>query len=296
MSRFLGLDAGGSATRFVICDAGGALLRRGELAPVSGHLYSAEIRAAFVAALAPLAGSGCAGAVAGITGLTGDAREALEAADIISEQLDIPRAAIRVEDDLWIGYHAAFRPGEGHAVYAGTGSVGLHIADDGSILRVGGRGMLIDDGGSAFWIGREGLNLLYRRVDSAEDAGPLGAALFAAIGGCDWNAVRAHVYRDGRNSVAQLARAVAAAADADAGALAILRQAGRELGRLAQALVARTERLPVALLGRAATLHPVVFQAFSAACAELVVSMPQTDPALAAARLAACGVRRRGAG
>lgn len=209
MNRFLGLDAGGSATRFAVCDADGVVLRRGELAPISGHLYRPEVRAAFIAALAPLAGLGCAGAVAGITGLTGDSHEAAEAADILAERVGIPRVAIRVEDDLWVGYHAVFQPGEGHAVYAGTGSVGLHIGRDGSLLRVGGRGMLIDDGGSAFWIGREGLNLLYRRVDSAEAPGPLGAALFASVGAEDWNSVRAHVYGDGRNRVAQLARAVA---------------------------------------------------------------------------------------
>lgn len=294
--RFLGLDAGGSATRFVVCDGDGGLLRRGALAPVSGHLYRPEMRAGFVAALAPLAGVGFDGAVAGITGLTGDAKEASEAADILSERLAIRRTAIRVEEDLWVGYHAAFRPGEGHAVYAGTGSVGLHVGRDGGMLRVGGRGMLIDDGGSAFWIGREGLNLVYRRVDGGEDGGPLGAALFGAIGARDWNTVRAHVYRDGRNNVAQLARAVAAAGDADAGALAILRGAGAELARLAQALVARAGPLPVALLGRAAALHPVILQGFTASCPGLAVSMPQTDPALAAARLAACSARRARAG
>lgn len=296
MSIFLGLDGGGSATRFALCDADGALVRRGELAPLSGHLFRPGGRTAFAAALAPLAGSRCSGAVAGITGLTGDSKEASEAADIMSEQLGIPRSAIRIEDDLWVGYHAAFQPGEGHTVYAGTGSIGLHISRDGSMLRVGGRGMLIDDAGSAFWIGREGLNLLYRRMDSADDPGPLGAALFAAIGGSDWNTVRAHVYRDGRNAVAQLARAVAAAADTDAGALAIVHRAGAELARLAQVLAARAGPLPVALLGRAAALHPAIFQAFRAGCPELTVSMPHTDPALAAARLAACRARQGGAG
>lgn len=305
MSLFLGLDGGGSATRWAVCDADGTVFVRGELPAVSGYLFRPDVLAAFRAfatALAAALPGPVAGAVAGITGLTGDAPEAAQAADILAEALAVPRRAVRVEDDLWIGYHAAFRPGEGHAVYTGTGSVGLHIRADGSLVRVGGRGMLIDDAGSAFWIGREGLNLLYRRIESGEPPGPLGAALFAAIGSADWNAVRAHIYggtspTHGRNAVAQLARAVAQAAGEDAGACAILESGGRELARLAHALVAQAGLRPVALLGRAAWLHPALLAAMRAAAPELEIERPEADAALAAARVAAaCGAAAHGAG
>ena len=296
MSRFLGLDGGGSATRWAICDAAGAELARGELQPVTGHLFRPDALAAFSAFAAALrtatAGHRLAAVVAGITGLTGDAPEAARAAAILADALGVPVGRVRVEDDLWIGYHAVLRPGEGHAVYAGTGSVGLHLRADGGILRVGGRGMLIDDAGSAFWIGREGLNLLYRRIDAGEPPGGLGAALFAAIGGADWNAVRAHVYggtgpADGRAAVAMLARAVArAAGGGDAGALDILHRAGVELARLALALTARAGVLPVAVLGRAATLHPAILTGLRAAAPGLEIRQPAADAALAAARLA----------
>jgi glucosamine kinase len=297
MSRFLGLDAGGSATRWAVCDPAGTIIARGEFPPVTGHLFRPEARAAFLALAARLVELAPTAVVAGITGLTGDSAEARDAADILVTTLHIPPAAIRIEDDLWIGYHAAFRPGEGHAVYAGTGSVGLHIAADGTLHRVGGRGMLIDDAGSAFWIGREGLNLLYRRLDAGDPPGKLALALYAAIGGDTWNAVRAHVYgADSRNAVAQLARAVADAAD-DPGALAILQQAGRELARLATALATRLGPRPVALLGRAAALHPAILDSMRQAAPALSITRPQTDPALAAARLAAsCSRAAPGAG
>ena len=42
---------------------------------------------------------------------------------------------IAVQDDLWIGFHAVCRPGAGHVVYAGTGSVGMHIRADGSVVK-----------------------------------------------------------------------------------------------------------------------------------------------------------------
>lgn len=298
----LGLDAGGSAARWAVCDVGGAVLDRGELPSVSGHLFEPAVRDRFEAFAATLhdavAAQRVGAVVAGITGLTGDSPAAAVAAGILADALAVPRARVRVEDDLWIGYRAVFQPGEGHVVYAGTGSIGMHLRAGGGVLRVGGRGMLIDDGGSAFWIGRQGLNLIFRRVDDGDDPGVLGAAVFAAIGGEDWNTVRAHVYGGGRNAVAMLARAVATAAhDGDADAYAIFQAAGRELARLAAALCRRAGRKPVVLLGRAASLHPAVETAFRAACPGLDVRRMDIDAAVAAARIAAsCGAGVAGAG
>jgi glucosamine kinase len=283
----LGLDAGGSATRWTVVDRAGVVLGAGELAPVDGHLFNPANRARFVAMAAALADVTAKlapdGVVAGITGLTGGSPEADTARDILAQALGV--SSVLVEDDLWIGYHAAFAPGAGHVVYAGTGSVGLHIKADGNLVRVGGRGMLIDDGGSAFWIGREGLNTLYRRIDAGQSEGSLGAALYAAIGGTDWNAVRAYVYGGGRNAVAMLAMAVAVADDP--GAAAILGQAGRELARLGRDLVARIGVLPVVLQGRAASLHPAILTAMRDAAPGLDITLHQADAALAAAKLAA---------
>jgi glucosamine kinase len=283
----LGLDAGGSATRWTVVDRAGVVLGAGELAPVDGHLFNPANRARFVAMAAALADVTAKlapdGVVAGITGLTGGSPEADTARDILAQALGV--SSVLVEDDLWIGYHAAFAPGAGHVVYAGTGSVGLHIKADGNLVRVGGRGMLIDDGGSAFWIGREGLNTLYRRIDAGQAEGSLGAALYAAIGGTDWNAVRAYVYGGGRNAVAMLAMAVAGADDP--GAAAILGLAGRELARLGRDLVARIGVLPVVLQGRAASLHPAILTAMRDAAPGLDITLHQADAALAAAKLAA---------
>jgi N-acetylglucosamine kinase-like BadF-type ATPase len=192
---------------------------------------------------------------------------------------------VQVHDDMWIAYHAAFAPGEGHVVYSGSGSVGIHVRVDGSTIRVGGRGMLIDDGGSAFWIGREAVSLLYRHIDEDPDFdSPLAQSVFAACGGRHFDIVRAYVYGGGRTAVAQLARAVAAADDAEA--RHILHLAGGELARLALALVRRGGEKPIALLGRAATLHPAIIEGFRAAAPALRVEVTAPDAALAAARLA----------
>ncbi|MCW3475058.1 N-acetylglucosamine kinase [Limobrevibacterium gyesilva] len=285
----LGIDGGGSATRWALCDDTGAVRARGEVPPVSGHLFNADERARFervAAALrAQIGDVAVARVVAGITGLSAASPEAAVAATILAESLGLPADRVQVQDDMWIAYHAAFRPGEGHVVYAGTGSIGIHIRADGTAVRVGGRGMLVDDAGSAFWIGREALNLVWRRLDEDPQAGgPLARELSAAIGGDSWDAVRNYVYGGGRSAVAMLARAVARADDDDA--RRILRAAGRELARLGLALAKREGDKPVALLGRAATLHPVILAGFNEA-APLLRMRPETpDAAIAAARLA----------
>jgi N-acetylglucosamine kinase-like BadF-type ATPase len=296
---FLGIDAGGTAVRWAVCGRDGAMVARGEAAAVTGHLFLPEARAAFEAFAgelgAAVADLRVGAAVAGITGLTGDSAEAAAARDLLSEALRLDPGRIEVQDDLWIGYHAVFSPGQGHVVYSGTGSVGMHIRADGSVLRVGGRGILIDDAGSAFAIGRSALNLVYRRIDRGEEAGALGRALFAAVGGDSWNAVRAHVYGGGRTAVALLARAVAAVGEDDPAAIAVLREAGAELAVLARALVAREGMREVVLLGRAAGLHPAIVRAMQDALPGVALRMEITDAALAAAHLA-CARARPGAG
>jgi N-acetylglucosamine kinase-like BadF-type ATPase len=294
----LGLDAGGSATRWALCDAAGAKLEAGVLAAVSGHLSDPatlrRLHAVADALRAALDGWPRPGAVvAGITGLSEGTDDAATAAAAFAVALGLPTEAVRVREDSWIAYHAAFAPGAGHLIYAGTGSVGLHVRADGSIARVGGWGMLIDDGGSAFWIGREALRAVWRRRDAAPEwDGPLAQALAAAIGGDTWDAVRVHVYGGGgRHEIAMLARAVAVADDDDA--RDILARAGAELARLALALVEREGVRPVALTGRAAGLHPLILASMQAAAPGLAIGRADIDAALAAARLAVSG-RRQG--
>src|SRR5690606_321284 len=114
-------------------------------------------------------------------------------------------------------YVANFAPGEGHLVAAGTGSVGLHIAQDGSFVRVGGRGILIDDAGSGSWIALKALDQIYRILDhtgSFARAEALAEQMFAEIGGNRWHDVRQFIYAGDRGRIGSLAVAVARAAEA----------------------------------------------------------------------------------
>ena len=85
MSLGLGIDAGGSATRWAVVDDAGVVLARGDLAAVNGHLFVPESRAGFEAFVRDLAAAlpeRVDAVVAGITGLTGDSPEEIGRAHV----------------------------------------------------------------------------------------------------------------------------------------------------------------------------------------------------------------------
>jgi N-acetylglucosamine kinase-like BadF-type ATPase len=151
--------------------------------------------------------------------------------------------------------------------------------------------VVLDDGGGGFWIAREALRHIWRIEDEAPGAwqdSAMARAVFDQIGGSDWALSRQFIYGQERGAFGQLALAVAASADADPAASAILRGAGNELARLALALKGRFGPRPVALSGRAATLHPLIAATMGAALPpDLPLLLAGSEAHLAAARAAA---------
>jgi glucosamine kinase len=183
---------------------------------------------------------------------------------MVGAAFGLPATAVRAISDIELACHAAFAPGAGYVLYAGTGSVAAFVDANGQLQRAGGRGPIIDDAGGGHWIAREALRQVWR----AEDAEPgawqrsaLAGALFEAMGGAGWAVTRQWVYGATRGELGTLALAVAGAAaavPADTAALAILVQAGHELARLGQALLTRYGDRPIALAGRVFDLDPVI--------------------------------------
>ncbi|SHH46981.1 N-acetylglucosamine kinase [Massilia sp. CF038] len=289
----LGIDAGGSRTRWALA-RGETIIANGEVGGVSAlQLGSAAGRAAIEAELLVLARAVLAHAqpahvVAGLTGL-GDDSAALQG--WLAAQLQIAPAAVTLHNDIHIAYLAHFAPGQGYLVYAGTGSIGAFIDSAQQFHRAGGRGVILDDGGGGYWIAREALRHIWRNEDEEPGrwrASAMAQAVFARIGGDDWALSRQFIYGQERGAVGQLALAVAASADQDPVATAILRAAGEELARLALALTARFGERPIVLSGRAAALHPLIAQAMRARLPDaLSLTQHQGDAHHAAARIAA---------
>lgn len=292
----LGIETGGTGSRWCLSAPSGAIVARGEMAPMTGHVFTQaereRVAGIFTRLAAELDGIGRPAAiVAGVTGLGRESAVRAVFSEILTAAFGCPEDKILVVDDMWLGYRARFQPGEGIIVYSGTGSIGYHLSAEGEIIRAGGRGVLLDDGGSAAWIAAAALRGLLRREDEAPGSGwdsALGKALAQALGGASWDAVRTHVYGGDRGSLGLLARAVAAAAEAgDAVAAEIFAQAGEELARLGLALRARVGAKPVAICGRAATLSPLITQRFRALVAPpIILDQMQVDVPGCAAILA----------
>ena len=176
---WLGVDMGGTGTRWALRDADRTTIARGALGGGTGAPDPA-LRAAFVRTLRNLADAlpgAPAGAVLGLTGsgLTPDT-------DLIAataQALSLPETCIWVMNDMQLAGHTAFGHAQsGHLIAAGTGSVGLHKAADGQMHIIGGRGILIDDAGSGAWIGLQALKALWRRIE--ETGAPTGMEGLAA--------------------------------------------------------------------------------------------------------------------
>jgi N-acetylglucosamine kinase-like BadF-type ATPase len=263
----LGIDAGGTQTRWALAAPGGAILAEGLVAGLSAlQMGSPHGRETVHATFAELAANVLPHGVpvrveAGLTGFGGDS-ELLQR--WLAELLYVDPAAVHFSSDMEIAYRASFAPGEGYLVYAGTGSIGAFIDANGQFHRAGGRGVVLDDGGGGFWIAREALRHIWRLEDEqpgAWRASPMARAVFDYVGGDDWTYSRQFIYGQERGAVGKLALVVAASADQDPAAMTILRNAGFELARLALALLNRFGPRPVALSGRAAELHPAIVAA-----------------------------------
>lgn len=288
----VGIDVGGTASRWVACDQAGAILARGQAAGATGHVFNPAEKERLRAALGVVAvGLAEAGLVpvrvaAGLTGF--GAVVADETRALFGAALGVAGDDILVVDDMILSYAAIFAPGEGHLISAGTGSIGLHIGPE-DYVRVGGRGILIDDAGSGSWIALRALDRMFRHLDrdgSFEAVPALARHLFSVVGGEDWHAVRHFVYGGDRGRIGTLAVGVARAAeDGDETAMAILREAGGALAELGLALTARTGRRPIGFIGGVLGLHPSIGEAIRKTLPGHELRFVTADAALTAARL-----------
>ncbi|ALV04787.1 N-acetylglucosamine kinase [Roseateles depolymerans] len=308
----LGLDAGGTQTRWCLAQADGTCVARGAvggltallLESTAGRITLAQTLQTLAADVRAAAGHGrILGLDAGITGLgEPDGPAGRQLRDLLAQHLGLPPDTLRCDSDIAAAWHALFQPGEGHLVYAGTGAIAAHIDTHGALHRAGGRGPLIGDEGGGLWIAREALALIWRREDEAPGAWQqslLARRMFERLGGPDWSLSRHFLYGGDaaarRGSLGQLALAVGQAAhEGDTDALALLHRAGVELARLALALCRRLGPLPISAAGRVLTLHPAIATGLrSALPLHLTLTLAQPDTALSAARRAAVSATLR---
>lgn len=290
----LGIDAGGTQTRWALARHDGQIVASGNTDGLSALQTQsasgiATLRHIFTALAALCCSHGIVAHIcAGITGFGGDAQTLPQ---MLAHLFHLPVSSVTVSNDIDIAYRDIFKPGQGFLLYAGTGSIAAYIDEEGQFFRAGGHGYLLDDAGGGFWITQEALRLVWRNEDEAPgiwQKSAMAKNLFARIGGIQWDDTRDFLYHRSRGEIGKLALAVAEAADTDLQAMAILERAGKELARLGTIMCQRYGIKPLALSGRVQELHPVITETLRAHLPPEICLRRSTSQAhFSAARLAA---------
>lgn len=304
---YLGVDGGGTKTRFALIDGDGHLLAEAQRGTTyHPHVGIDGMRAVLADGVADvLAATGCTATDIGhaFFGLPAYGEDSAATAAMKScPETILGHDRYTCDNDMVCGWAGSLACADGINIVAGTGSIGYaqrrRIA-----ARAGGWGEAFSDEGSAYWIAMRGLNAYSRMSDGRLPKGPLYAIFNAHFQLDDDLDICARVYGGNgyaRGELAQLSRQVAEAARAgDAAAEEIYRDAGRELALICDALrhalrFAQDEPVPVSYSGGAFSAGPLLLapltDALHAASPRFEIRTPLHAPhygaALYAVRLA----------
>jgi N-acetylglucosamine kinase-like BadF-type ATPase len=244
VKTYLGVDGGGSKTRFLLIDAGGNVLA----SHTEGPAYYVEIGLPALEILlargiertlqrARLAPADIDYAFLGLPAY-GEDRSVLAALDA-APAAALPCARYRCDNDMVCGWAGALAGADGINVVAGTGSI-AYGEYAGRRARAGGWGELFSDEGSAHWLAREGLRLFSRMSDGRAPRGPLHARMrshFSLENDLDLCGAIYGKSQAQRSQLAQLSQLVAEAADSgDEAARALFAEGATELADLVDAV------------------------------------------------------------
>jgi N-acetylglucosamine kinase-like BadF-type ATPase len=239
---FLGVDGGGTKTRFILVNGDGKLAAAHE-GPTSDHLQVGidgvrDVLAGGVAALyreAGMDGSPIAYAFFGLPAYGEDS-----AAQVLLDGLPEPllgHRRYRCGNDMICAWAGSLGGEDGINIVAGTGSIG-YGERKGRSARAGGWGETFGDEGSAYWIAAQGLNIFTRMSDGRLPKGPLHASLRRHLGlEADLDLCAKLADTSSRRAIAAMAELVARAArDGDIEAIRVFDDAARELTAIIEAV------------------------------------------------------------
>jgi N-acetylglucosamine kinase-like BadF-type ATPase len=255
MRLFFGVDSGSTKTAAVLSDDSANILASAQVGSLNAVVRPvADVRVEFsrlceklIAQCPAVAHAGAASTLVGSAGIAGDS-EAAAMRDVLTAAALFPLGELDVVNDVQLVLAAAIPGAEGIALISGTGSNCFGRRADGRCASVGGQEWLVDDRGSGFRIGLEGIVAAVRTADGRHNAPALQNRIFAALGISSSSDVipRLHGLRGGdligKADVAALARIVIALAEAgDATACEILRIEVAELASMLHVAARRLE-------------------------------------------------------
>ena len=182
--NFLGIDAGASATKWVLINDSGTIAS-GRCEAMDGHIYREasleRMRRVLGEILEEIKDYKVSTVYMGITGVIQDG-------SIEKEIETYFKCASKVVSDIELAYRANFETGEGILLYAGTGSVAYAINENSEAHKIGGWGYLLGDEGAGYWIGKEAIRHSLFELESKNkiDQGSLSDRILKEIHADDW--------------------------------------------------------------------------------------------------------------
>ncbi len=254
---------------------------------------SAAIAQVCTAAAAPVETIDCAVAASAGVGANAEGCEVIEA--LLTEI--VPGARVRAVGDMVAAFWGALAADFGVVVAAGTGAVCYGRNRTGASIQVSGWGQIMGDEGSAYDIAVRGLRAGARALDGRGPRTALLEGIADALGVSGFVEVAFRVYGEplAREAIAGLATIVCrAATDGDAVAIAILADAGAELGAAAVAalrsLCLADVEAPVAYTGAVFDAGAFIVEPFCrtvrAACPRTVITSAVFPPVVGAFKIA----------
>ena len=202
----------------------------------------------------------------------------------------LPDARVICAGDCEIALVGARGRRQGVLVLSGTGSVACGVNDAGEKLVIGGRGYLLGDEGSGYWLGKEALRRSLRAIDGLGGPTRLVDVAFTALQVTSAAELVRWVYDSSTvDAIARLAPLVLdAAAAGDAVAQEIVEQGAQELALLGRVIMQRLQmgREAVAFAGGLLTRPNPLSLRLCALLGLDAIPMPRYPPVMGAALLA----------
>lgn len=245
MEYLLGMDGGGTATKVSIADGSGQVIARRTSGPLNINGQTPEqFQATLAEILQWLNDSGfqtedCGGIGIGAAGISNPRARQLLTQAFAARGYHAP---VFTYSDGETALAAAFPECRGMILIAGTGSICLGRKETGEMVRAGGYGHLVDDGGSAYGIAIGILSAVVRAEDGRAAPTVLRRLVFEKLGIGSLEELIGYLYAPSRSKkeIASLAVLLEqAAAVEDSAALEIERKSAGELGTLVRTVMDR---------------------------------------------------------
>lgn len=272
MNALLGIDGGGTKTRFVLTDCEGKMLNHTIKGPSSIDTVSKEetlkvLKSGISEVLSNVEDCTIISAFAGLGGIFCKEHEQ-EVIELMKSIDELKQAHLDAKSDIYSAYKAGLKNDYGIAIIIGTGIVAFTVnKKTNEHIRVGGYTYKEGDFGSSYDVGKRALLLISKYYDGRIEYSPLIDSLIKKYNIHSFNDVKSlyeKLYEE-RTEVAQLAKEVTKYANLnDRHAIKILEDATDEAVAHIEAILKRTnlENLEISItgsLGNVDTLYKELF-------------------------------------